>query len=842
MDKHAWWKWLILVAVVAGSIAVVYPPGKRIRLGLDLKGGTSFVVKVDDEKLREDLRQQQTGKPDAEVEAEVEKVMKGAQERALEVLRNRMDGLGVENPVIYPGKDNRITIQLPGVDEKKREEAEKSILSLAFLEFRMVHDKNSDLVRQLENKNVSPRGFRAAPVGAELYFERDYSVQDHELTAEFWKEVGRFQVPDNEYEFLLEKEEKQGRALYRPYFVKRRRELSGENLKDASVDYRSMGQPVVDIEFDAKGSKRFANVTSDYAPGGAKNTNPNNSRQLAIVLDGRLYSAPVLREAIYGGRAEISGSFSLPEANLLANILRAGSLPAPLKIVERRFVAPTLGSDSIASGVRASIIGGVVVVIFMAIYYLVSGLVADFALLLNLILMPLGMVAAGGFLGIFARNTGITSGMQMPVLTLPGIAGIVLSLGMAVDANVLIFERIREEVRQGKRFWSAVEAGFDRAFVTIMDSNLTTLLAAIIMFVFGSGPVRGFAVTLSAGIIVSIYTSVFVTKMIFGMMAERGTNRLLTMLEAVKLTSIDFIGKRYIATVLSLVVILGTWGSMVYRGMRDPSAVMGVDFTGGSSIVYTFASKVPVEDIRKTLSDAGIREAYITYQSEIEAEGKEYLDISVGGEVIDGQPMVEVVKREIVVKHPDAGFVLAQEENVGPQVGREMTRQATWALSLSLVGMIIYLAVRFQFGFALGAVAALLHDVLVTAGVYVMLGGQMNLTIVAALLTIVGYSVNDTIVIFDRIRENLRLVRDKNMVEICNLSVNQTLSRTLLTSFTVIMTVVALLVFGGGAIYDFALAMCIGLITGTYSTVYIATPVVIAWYKGKRPEFAPVRT
>jgi len=842
MDKHAWWKWLILAAAICTSVALVYPPSQRVRLGLDLKGGTSFVVKVADGEIPETLRRDHPDWNEEQVQAGVRQILEGAQGRALDVLRNRLDSLGVDNPVVYPGKDNRITIQLPGVDELKRGDAERSILSIAFLTFRMVHERNDDLIRQLFGKGQAPRGFRLVAIGSQSYFERDtVSVKDAEMDTAFWKEIGRFEVPDREYELLLEKEEQTGRIVYQPYFVKRRPELTGENLKTANVDYRAMGQPVVDLEFDSRGSALFANVTRDHAPGGSKNPNLNQTRQLAIVLDGKVYSAPVIREAIYGGRAEISGSFTISEANLLSSILRAGALPAPLEIVERRFIAPTLGADSISSGIKASLIGGVSVVIFMALYYLLPGLIADLALLLNLLLLPLGMVISAGFLGIFIQNTGVTSGVQLPVLTLPGIAGIVLSLGMAVDANVLIFERIREEVAGGKRFWSAVEAGFDRAFITIMDSNLTTLLTAVIMFIFGSGPVRGFAVTLSAGIIVSVYTAVFVTKMVFGLMANKATPRALTMLQMVRTTTIDFVGKRQAAAVLSVAVIVGSCGYLAYQGISHPSKVMGVDFTGGSSLTYTFTEKVPVDMLRKTLAGVGLSEVDISYQREVEAGGREYLAISVGSGAVGGLSMAEVAKQELVQRYPAAGLTLTQEENVGPQIGREMKLQAVWALTLAMGGMILYLSWRFHFGFALGAVVAIFHDVLVTAGLYVMMGGHLNLTIVAALLTIVGYSVNDTIVIFDRIREDLRLIRDKNLTEICNLSLNQTLSRTILTSLTLFLTTLALLVFGGGAIYDFALAMCIGVIAGTYSTIFIATPVVIAWYKGRRPEFAPAK-
>jgi len=702
----------------------------------------------------------------------------------------------------------------------------------------MVHEKSYELTKQLLDDNLAPEGYRIVQVGKDMFYKRDPSFPDSAMDRSYRDRLGRFKVPDAGYEFMLEKEEEKNQTVYRSHFVYRRRELSGEYLKSAAVDYRALGQPVVNLQFDSRGAKKFASVTSDYAPGGARNPDPNKMRQLAIVLDGTLYSAPTIREAIYGGKAEISGSFKLPEARLLANILNAGSLPAPVKIVEKRFVAPSLGSDSIRSGVRAVILGGVGVLCFMLVYYVVCGVIADLALVLNMLLLPLGMIVTAGFLGIFARESTGGSAIRLPVLTLPGIAGILLTIGMAVDANVLIFERIREETRVGKRLWTAIVAGYDRAFVTIIDANLTTLLTGIILFVFGSGPIRGFAVTLCAGILVSMFTALVVTKLFFGLLVSKGLLKSLRMLSIIGSTVIDFVGKRRIATGVSVALIVGTWGLMVVRGTGNPGKVLGVDFLGGSSLTFAFEHRLPVESIRDTLAAAGIGEVHIQYQKDIDQLVDTALQIKVGDEPIGGEKPSEIVKRSLVEKHADAGFTLSQEDEVGPQIGRELKRRAVWSIVVALLGIIIYLSWRFELGFAIGAIVALAHDVLVTVGVYSLFGRQLSLPIVAALLTIVGYSVNDTIVVFDRIREDLRLIRNKSFKEICNLSINQTLSRTLLTSLTTLITVVMLLVFGGGAINDFALALCIGVLVGTYSSIFVATPVVLLWHRDRRPEFA----
>jgi SecD/SecF fusion protein len=836
MDKNAMWKWLVLVVLVCASLWVVLPFGKKIRLGLDLKGGTSFIVKIDEEQLRADIRRQHPEWTPQQVEDKAQSDLRGSQDRALEVIRNRVDKLGISEPVIYPGQDNRIIVQLPGVDEEKRKEAEDSIKSLAFLEFRMVHELNTELAAKLFQDNVSPEGYRQSRIGNENVYITDPAFPEAKRDAAWRERVSRFRAPRAEYEFMLEKIGKQGDEGFRPVFVARKRELTGDRLKDASVDYRGIGQPVVDIVFDSAGAKTFATVTSDYAPGGARNPGTQTHRQLAIVLDGRLYSAPVIREAIYGGKAEISGSFSIQEAKLLENVLRAGSLPAPVKIEETRFVSPTLGKDSIRSGVMATLIGGLAVVIFMAGYYLLNGLIASTALFLNLVLLPLGMIATAGFMSIFVREATGGGPIQLPVLTMPGIAGIVLTFGMAVDANVLVLERMREEMRTGKRFWGVVTAGYDRAFLAIFDSNLTTVLTGVIMFIFGSGPIRGYAVTLCAGIIVSMYTALAVTKMIYARMGENTSTDRLKMFSFIGETNVDFIKWQKVAGAISLAVIVGTWGFMVAKGLKSPQSIFSVDFLGGSSVTMTYAKEEPIESVRAALDKAGVPAAEIQYQDAVESGGNRYLHVKSGLDMPGGVKPVEVIKKTLTENFPGSGFAVAQEDSVGAQVGNELKRKAMWAMIWALVGMIIYLSWRFELSFAVGATVALFHDVLVTAGVFALCGRQFSLPVVAALLTIIGYSVNDTIVIFDRIREDLKLDPSKSFRDICNLSVNQTLSRTLLTSTTALITVVMLLIFGGGSVNDFALTLFIGMLTGVYSTVYIATPVVLWWHKGKRPE------
>ncbi len=592
-----------------------------------------------------------------------------------------------------------------------------------------------------------------------------------------------------------------------------------------------MGDVVVSIEFNAKGARKFAMLTSDFAPGGARNPNPQVGRQMAIVLDGTLYSAPVIREAIHGGRAEISGTFTVQEAAFLANILKAGSLPAPVKIVEQRIVDPTLGADSVQSGIRAGLTGCVAILVLMALYYLFSGLVANFALILNVVLLPLGMVVVAGVLGMFAKDARTGGAIALPVLTLPGIAGIALSIGMAVDANVLIFERIREELRAGKGLVATIHAGFSRAFSAILDSNVTSIITAVILFIMGSGPVRGYSVTLIAGLLVSLYSAVVVARMCFNAVASRTSSTgMLKMMNLIKPTRFDFMKPWKVALGVSVVVIAVSWGMMIRNGMQDPTRVFGVDFTGGSQLTFSFEKKVDVETLRASMEAAGIKDATPLYQKEMQS-GHEFLQIKAANAEQGGR-----IKAVMDEKFAASGFKLLQQDDVGPQIGSDLKRKATFAMALSLVAMIIYIWYRFELGFGMGAVAALFHDVLVTAGVCHLLGVQINMTVMAALMTIVGCSVNDTIVIFDRIREDLRMVRGKSFLDICNQSMNETLARTLLTNFLTFVSVLCLLVFGGGAIRDFSIAMFVGMLSGTYSTIYIATPVVLLWYKFKTPE------
>jgi len=817
MDKNKLWKWLLLGFLVLWSITLVTPLDQKIKLGLDLKGGSSFVVEVDAEDVAKKMVEDGTvDSIEAVNESDLKKRIKEVQEIAVEVIRNRIDVLGTSEPEIYPEGDNRIVVRLPGADAETRADAKAQMSRDAVLTFKLIHQESDLWVRELMVAGKVPNGFKMTGNGEFLI--RDREVSDAELDREFYEKLKKFGGKRADF-MLMEEQLRDGSTVYRPQYVERRRQLGGDTIANAFVTYDQMTSvPKISLEFDGEGKKAFGRVTEQYGP-----KEDGSFRLLAIILDDKLYSSPRINEPIYSGRAEISGSFSVVEARRLVNVLRAGALPGRVKIVEERTVAPTLGEDSINSGKMAIIYGGVGVLLFMALYYMLPGLIANLSLFFVLLLLPVGMVVSAGFLGVISGSLEGGS-VGLPTLTLYGIAGIVLTVGMAVDANVLTFERMREEWKVGKSISGAINAGYNKAFSTILDANVTTLLVAVILFWQGSGPIRGFAVTLSAGILVSMFIVLIITRLFFNSLADANMIKSLKMMSIPGLAnaSFDFIGKRKVAAVVSLLVILGTWGLFVKKG----DANLGVDFTGGSVITFEFDEKQGIETVRGALAEVGFGTANIAYQADL--HGKEFLEVKVGASGEESEPALTAVKAL------DGNYQDVKNDSVGSQIGAELKSKGIKAIIWALIGIIIYISIRFEFAFAMGAITALAHDVLITIGIYCALGYELSMPIIAALLTIVGYSVNDTIVVFDRIREDLHLVKGKSYKEIANLSINQTLSRTVLTSFTTLLTVVMLLVFGGGAVKDFALALFIGILVGTYSSIFVATPVVLFWHKDEK--------
>ncbi len=721
MGRQLKWRALLVLAVLAGSIWIILPLQEKVNLGLDLQGGMHLLLRVDTKGL--DPKQAED-----------------ASDRALEIVRNRIDQFGVKEPVIHRQGREEIVVQLPGVTDRQR--ALDLIGKTARLEFRLVSD---DL-------NLMEKIRGGAP--SELY------------------EI----VPHEKEDLLLEK---------KPV-------LTGDALVTASTSFDAsrFNEPFVSLEFNPQGARDFSRITRD-----------NVGKRLAIVLDGKVQSAPVIQERIPSGRAQITGHFNVADATDLSIILRAGALPAPIIVEEERTVGPLLGKDSVESGIKASILGGILVIVFMIGYYLLAGLVASIAVIFNFLLILSGLV------------------LFHSTLTLPGIAGMILTVGMAVDANVLIYERIREELREGKTLRNAINNGYHKAFSAIFDSNLTTLIAAFLLFWFGSGSVRGFGVTLSLGLVASMFTAIYVTRVIFDLLVEAKLIKNIRMLQLIGPTKIDFIGKRSVCYALSLTVVLGGMAYFLFQGDK----AYGIDFTGGQVQEYQFQKPIGLETVRSALSKVGLGDASLQQFQETHT-----ILVRTASDTRNA------VSDQLQKDFPDNPFQVLRVEKVGPSVGKHLKFQATLSLLYALAGILVYVWFRFKnIAFAAAGIIALLHDVFVTLGMLAITHREIDLTVLAAILTIAGYSINDTIVIYDRIREKLRGMRKTSLSEVVNLSVNETLSRTIWTSFTALLSVLALFLFGGKVINNFAFSLLVGFTSGVYSTVYIASPLVIAW-SGKK--------
>jgi preprotein translocase subunit SecD len=589
------------------------------------------------------------------------------------------------------------------------------------------------------------------------------------------------------------------------YILERAPVVTGEELVDAQPDFDQNGRPAVSFRFNPTGARKFGDYTAQ-----------NIGNPFAIVLDGEVISAPVIQSHIPGGSGIITGNFSVEESTQLAVLLRAGALPAGLDFLEERTVGPELGADSIEAGKIACIVAFVLVLAYMLASYRIFGLFANIALIVNV-----GLIF--GLLSLIGAT-----------LTLPGIAGIVLTIGMAVDANVLVFERIKEEMKTAKGAARAIELGYEKAMSAIVDANITTFITAVILYAMGSGPVRGFAVTLGLGIITSIFTAIFVTRLIAIMWFERKRPKTVLQGRALRLvpqeTSIDFFSRWKLWLGISGVMILVALGSFAIQGLN-----FGIDFKGGTTVRTQSAEPVDIGQYRAAIDTLGLGDVSIT----------EVFDPTFGPDEnvamirIQAQDDTESVSPEIIAEVesalqaavPDIQFTSV--ESVGPKVSGELVTAAVIAVALAIAAVLFYIWLRFEWQFAVGAVVALVHDVALTVGVFSELQIQFDLAIIAALLTIVGYSLNDTVVVFDRVRENLRKYKQKPLREVLNISINETLSRTMMTSVTTLLALLALYVLGGDVIRGFVFAMIWGVIVGTYSSIFVASTFLM-WLGVKR--------
>lgn len=582
--------------------------------------------------------------------------------------------------------------------------------------------------------------------------------------------------------------------------------IGGDRLIDSRAAFDPQtGQPIVTFTFDRAGAEAFGEITRE-----------NVGRPFAIVLDGKVLSAPVIQEPILGGQGQITGQFTVDETVVLSALLRAGALPAPLDVIEERTVGPDLGADVIETGLLTGLLGFALVCGLMIGLYRGWGLIANAALLLNVVLTLALLTLFGA------------------ALTLPGIAGMILGLGLAVDANILINERIREELRAGAKPMTAIDRGFRRAYATILDANVTALIATSLLFLVGSGPVRGFAVTMTIGILVSMFTAVSVTRLVMMEWTHRNRLKTICLDPLIRLgpgrTAISFTKARWLGVGLSLALSLASVGLFVAPGLN-----YGIDFEGGIQVEIANPAPVELDRLRDGLAAAGLGEVVLQ-----NVGGAENVLIRVqqqpGGEAAQSAA-VDAVRAAVQQAHPEAQ--VAKAEVVGPKVSGELARDGIVAVALACVAMLAYVWVRFEWHFAVGAVVTLVLDTTKAVGFFALTGLDFNLTAIAALLTIIGYSLNDKVVVYDRMRENLRLRPELPLRALIDLSLNQVAARCVYTSLATLAAMLPMAVWGGHAVENFALPLVFGVIVATTSSIYVAAPVLLWLDRWRRPAPAP---
>ena len=724
---------VLTVTAITFSVWLAYPPGKKIALGLDIKGGTSFLIRL----MGGD-----------------KEINKGMLDQAVEVIRKRVDYFGAGEPIISPVGNDRILVQIPGLDTAKIQEARDQLSRVAKLEFRLVYPDNGGRLKAIDaGKEVIPPEYRI--------------------------EVYKPPTEGNE-------KPREERLL-----VKKKADLGGNRVSESHAYFGNEGW-AVQLKFDSEGAKQFGRITEQY-----------KGHRFAIVLDGVIQSAPVIRDAIYGGDAVITGRFTEKEARSLASVLE-NPLQTPVSIEEERSVSPTLGMDSIRASILAGLMGLAITLVCVLIYYKLAGLVACLALLVNIVLL----------VGAFQLIPGGVT------LTLPGIAGIILTIGLAVDASVLIYERLREEMALGKSLKIAVQTAYQKAFSSIFDANVTTLITAAILFWKASGPVKGFAISLTLGILASLFTALIVGRNCLGWFVDTGRVKRMSMLHLISSKNINFLGKGFLACMCSLALLIAGASAFYLRGEKN----FGVDFRGGDLITLSSPNTIDVGQVRDALKPLGLADASIQESAQ---GGKSYITVRTPLNTSDK------VEKQIIQAMPGTSFKVEGSERVGALVGGELAKSSLVALGLGILGILIFVTFRFELSFAVGAIVALLHDVLMTVGVFALLGHELTLTMVGAVLTIAGYSINDTIVVYDRIREGLASGRRGTIEQIMNESINQTLSRTILTSTVTLIPILCLFLFGGAVLRDFSLAIIIGVVVGTYSSIFIASPIVLWWTRAR---------
>jgi SecD/SecF fusion protein len=811
----------------------------------------------------------------ADVLAFLSKESNSAIERSFNILRTRIDKFGVTSPNIQLQEgSNRILIELPGVSDPVR--VRKLLQGSAKLEFWETYD-NTEIYPLLENVNklaastIKPTATadttKAAPESSKLAAlgKTDTTKKDAKLAqdkaalakqnplfallspATYQGEDGQTALrPGPVVGFVAQKDTAKVNALlsspaiksiipasiklfwgvkpvseeskvFELYAIKVSKvdgspALGGDVISDARDDFDQRGNPEVVMVMNTEGAREWKSITA------LASADPNNKKSVAIVLDNNVYSAPTVQGEIPNGISSISGSFKVEDTKDLANVLKAGRLPAPAKIVEEAIVGPSLGEAAINAGLTSSVVGLIVVLVFMMLYYNRAGTVANIAVFVNVFFL-MGVLASLG-----------------AVLTLPGIAGIVLTLGMAVDANVLIYERVREELEQGKSIRLAIADGFKHAMPSILDSQITTFLTGIILYVFGNGPILGFATTLMIGIITSLFTSIFISRLVFEWMLEKKWEIKFSnpwSSHTFKNANYAFVKNRTKFYLFSGLFILAGLVSMFTRGFS-----LGVDFKGGRTYVVQFDKSVETEKVRTILNTTfGTTTEVKSFGSDNQVKVTTAYLIDNNNESADQQ--VEAKLNEGLAKVGGKTTILSSQK-VGPTIANDIKVSAIYAVIFSIIAIALYIFVRFRkWTFSLGALVALTHDVLLVLSFFSLFNGYLPFSLdidqafIAAILTVIGYSINDTVVVFDRVREYLGLHHSKadNMKEVINDAINSTLSRTVITALTVIFVLAVLFIFGGEVIRGFSFALLIGVIFGTYSSICVATPVVVEFQK-----------
>ena len=825
---------------------------KSINFGLDLAGGTAITLEIDKSNVKGDD-------------------IKDIQEQSLEIIRNRVDQYGLSEPQISPSGDDRIVVELAGVDDST---AKALVGSTAKLEFKILAEaekftqvvglidqyltrQTTDIVADSAATDSTAKDSSVAKVDSakdttkalsddELLGKapaaevaatdsaKDSAAVEAQPASEVGVALSAYYLSFGNGGFIAEEDIEKVKKLLategvqkliprdvafafgsglepvqrdskikakRLYLLKRRAEMAGDDVVDARPyrvsDGVSAGEVAVSLKFGGIGPKKFSAVTA-----------ANIGKQMAIVLDNQVISAPVIRDRIPNGEAQITGLDDMAEANRLSVVLRAGALKAPMKIIESRSVGATLGEENIVQGFGSGAIGLILCLVFMVAYYRLGGLIASFGMVIN-------TLVTAAVMSVFNAT-----------LTLPGIAGFILVVGMSLDANVIIYERIREELKNGLTARAAVAKGYERAFGAILDSNLTTVLTGLILYKIGTGSVKGFGLTLTIGILTSLFCAITVTRSILDWKLAKRDATTLSIgggFKAINEANLQIIPNRRRFGLISMILIVASIAFIAIKGFD-----FSIDFTGGQ--VYTVQyqdSEKHEKDLSKALSAAGISGTKVrtlggtsanSYQISMRASDDAQFEVKMAQAFEKAGQKCEIVAKD----------------NVGPTIGKELRFNAILSVILAWLGILIYVWFRFGkfgLGFGVAAVLGLVHDTVITLGFISAFGLSFDGALIASLLTMIGYSVNDTIVNFDRIRENTAVYGSSNFAETINKSMNQCFSRTMVTSLTTLFVCVILAVMGGSSIRDFGLVQCFGILIGTYSSVCICSPIVLWWSK-----------